>query len=423
MKNMTVYPAQLETQSFGRLRVNATSTLGARPLVGAEITIYSPSEPDKVIERAITNENGQTEAISLPAPNEEYSLEPSSEQPYAEYNIQVKNPGYVSIGVERAELFSNITAIQNVNMRPLEDALGENSELYVIPTHTLFGDYPPKIAENETKSTAETGETVSSNVVIPEFVVVHDGPPNDKSAQNYYVKYKDYIKNVASSEIYATWPEDAITANILSIQSFALNRVHTEWYRNRGHNFTITNSTAFDQKWIPGRNIYENISAIVDKVFCNYLSRPNVTQPILTQYCDGKGVQCPNWMSRWGSKKLADQGYSAIEIIRNYYGDNIFINTSTEISGVPSSWLGEDLTIGFRGDKVRTIQNQFNTISREYPLIPKLVEDGIYGENTANAVKVFQEIFDLPAMGVVDFSTWYKISEIYVAISRIAELV
>lgn len=256
----------------------------------------------------------------------------------------------------------------------------------------------------------------------PEYVIVHDGPPSDAGAQNYYIKYKDYIKNVASSEIYATWPEATLFANILAIQSITLNRVYTEWYRNRGYDFTITSSTAYDQKFMPGRNIFESISQAVDTIFSNYISRPNISQPLFTQYCDGKRVSCPSWMRQWDSKYLGDQGYSAIEILRRFYGDSVYINSSEEISGIPASWPGYDLTIGSTGEKVRQLQNQLNGISKGYPLIPKITADGIYGERTAEAVKVFQKVFNLPQTGVVDYPTWYRISDIYVGVSRIAEL-
>lgn len=194
-------------------------------------------------------------------------------------------------------------------------------------------------------------------------------------------------------------------------------------YRNKGYNFTITSSTAFDQKWSYGRNIFQNISNIVDEMFDNYLSRPNVRQPILTQYCDGQRVTCSNWLSQWGSKFLGDQNYSAIEIIRYYYGNNMFINTAEEISGIPSSWPRVDLTIGSTGDKVRQMQEQLARIAQSYPAIPVITPDGIYGQATRNAVEKFQSIFGLPVTGVVDYRTWYKISEIYVAVTRIAELV
>ena len=205
--------------------------------------------------------------------------------------------------------------------------------------------------------------------------------------------------------------------------SFTLNRVYTEWYRNQGYDFTITSSTAFDHKWIYGRNIFESISLIVDEIFDNYLSRPGVRQPILTQYCDGRQVQCPNWMTQWGSCSLGEQGYSHIEILRHFYGDSIYVNTAEQISGIPASWPGSDLTIGSTGDKVRQMQEQLDEIATVYSAIPRVTPDGIYGSGTANAVREFQSIFGLPQTGVVDFATWYKISHIYVGITRIAELV
>ena len=171
-----------------------------------------------------------------------------------------------------------------------------------------------------------------------------------------------------------------------------------------------------------GRNIFQSIATIVDEMFENYLSRPNVRQPILTQYCDGQRVSCPNWMTQWGSKYLGDQGYSAIEILRNYYGSDIYINTAQGISGIPASWPGYDLTIGSSGDKVRQLQEQLQRISRTYPAIPSITPDGIYGNRTKETVQKFQSVFGLPVTGVVDYPTWYKISDIYVAVSRIAEL-
>ena len=193
-------------------------------------------------------------------------------------------------------------------------------------------------------------------------------------------------------------------------------------YRNKGYNFTITSSTAYDHKWIYGRNIYDNISQIVDEIFDQYVSRPEVRQPILTQYCDGKRVKCPNWLSQWGSKDLGDRGYSPIEILRFYYGDDVYINTAEAISGIPASWPGYNLTVGSKGDKVRQMQEQLDTIASVYNSIPRIATDGIYGNGTKAAVEAFQSIFGIPKSGVVDFKTWYKISQIYVGITRIAEL-
>ena len=414
--------AMQEATDKGELQINVTSTAGGRPIEDASIAISYTGVPESMLERVGTDSSGQTEVLELDAPPEEWSLDPTNErQPYSEYTLDISAPGFEPVSIAGTEILANVRAIQNVRMRP-SDVGREEEEVFVIPAHTLYGEYPPKIAEDEIKPTNESGEIVLSRVVVPEYIVVHDGSPRDTTATNYYVKYKDYIKNVASSEIYATWPADTIRANVLAIMSFTLNRVYTEWYRNRGYDFTITSSTAFDQKWIPERNVYDTISVIVDELFANYLSRPNVRQPILTQYCDGRRVTCPNWMTQWGAKELGDQGYSAIEILRYFYGDDMYINTAQEISGIPVSWPGYTLERGASGDKVRQMQEELNVIAGAYPALPKIAADGIYGPATENAVREFQSVFGLPVTGTVDYRTWYKISEIYVGVSRIAEL-
>lgn len=211
----------------GKLRVVVTSSDDNTPVRDARVRLLSMNEPDNVIVETNTNEAGRTEDVSLSAPPVEYSLEPSAIQPYSEYNIEVIAPGYESIYISGAEILADVTALQNVSLIP--QAKPGTAQSYVIGPHTLYGDYPPKIKEDEVKDVSETGEIVLSRVVIPEYVVVHDGPPSDASAKNYYVRYRDYVKNVASSEIYATWDEAAIIANVLAIMSFTLNRVYTEW--------------------------------------------------------------------------------------------------------------------------------------------------------------------------------------------------
>ena len=416
----SIYTAQTQNLSFsGNLSVNVTSALGFIPVKDASITISLTSNPDTVVETLTTDNSGQTQSVSLPAPNISYSKDPANEiQPYAEYNIAVSAPGYEDAYISGTEILADVTAIQPISLNPLEEP--RPKEPIVIPDHTLYGEYPPKIPEDEIKPVDESGEIVLSRVVIPEYVIVHDGVPQDPTAQNYYVRYTDYIKNVVSSEIYATWPESAIYANTLAIMSFTLNRVYTEWYRNQGYDFTITSSTAYDQKWIYGRNIYSNIDRIVDSIFANYLSRPGVRQPIFTSYCDGSRVTCEG-LSQWGSRYLGEQGYTPIEIIRYYYGNDMYINSTQYISGVPSSWPGYDLTIGSSGQKVLQMQQQLNRIAENYPAIPTIAEDGIYGSGTAEAVRTFQRIFGLPATGIVDYPTWYKISAIYVGVTRISE--
>lgn len=403
----------------GFLRVDVNSRLNQFPIEDAVVDISSQTEPDRILEELTTNRSGQTEEITLPAPSVDLSLEPQDLQPYSEYQITVRAPGFEPMTIQGSEILAGQLSTQPVRLRPVEP--GEGAQDVLIPEHTLYGEYPPKIPEAEIKPMNESGEIVLSRVVVPEFIIVHDGVPNDTSAQDYYVPYRDYIKNVASSEIYATWPEDALVANILAIQSFTLNRVYTEWYRNKGYNFTITSSTVYDQKFIYQRNIFQSISQLVDDIFDNYLSLPNVRQPIFTQYCDGRRVSCPGWMTQWGSCNLAERGYSAIEIIRHFYGSEMYINSAEEVAGIPSSWPGYNLDIGSYGQPVRTIQEQLNTIAEVYTAIPSVVVDGIYGEGTQAAVRRFQEIFGLTPDGIVGRNTWYRISQLYVALAGLAE--
>lgn len=421
---MAFYHMQMQQENIdtGQYQVTVSDRLNNRPIENARVRISYTGAPDSTIEEVTTDSSGRTPVIELTTPPLEYSMEPVEQQPYSEYTIQIEAEGFEPKEIAGSQVLADTLSRQPTTLNVMES--GETFQRIVIPPHTLFYEYPPKIEEAEIKPINENGEIVLSKVVVPEYIVVHDGPVNDSAAGNYYVRYKDYIKNVASSEIYATWPDDTIRANILAIMSFTLNRVYTEWYRNKGYDFTITSSTAYDHKWIYGRNIFASIDRIVDELFENYLSRPNVRQPILTQYCDGKQVQCRNrgWMTQWGSKALGDQGYSAIEILRTFYGNDMYINVAEAISGIPSSWPGYDLDIGASGNKVRQIQEQLNTIAEAYPAVPVVTADGIYGPETQNSVRIFQSIFGLDQTGIVDYPTWYKIQEIYVAVSRIAEL-
>ena len=410
---MSLYKILQNMPDTGSLRVDVTDRNG-RPIDGATADISITGEPESTLESIQTDSNGQTESVELPAPPFEYTENPGVTQPYSEYSIIVRAPGFAPVSINGIDIFSSRRSIQDVR-------LTEASQVVTIGPNTLFGDYPPKIPEASIKPITSTGEIVLDRVVVPGTVVVHDGGPTDTTASNYYVSFPDYIKNVACSEIYPTWPEATITANVIAIVSFTLNRVYTEWYRNKGYSFTITSSTAFDHKWINERNIFDNVGLIVDEVFADYVSKPDVKQPILTQYCDGKRTTCSG-MSQWGSKYLGDQNYSALQILRNYYGSDIYINTAEEVSGIPLSWPGYTLDIGDSGTPVRTIQEQLSAIRRTYSNIPSLAIDGIYGEDTAAAVSRFQSIFDLPVTGEVDYSTWYKISQLYVALEKLAEL-
>ena len=255
---------------------------------------------------------------------------------------------------------------------------------------------------------------------IPQRITVHLGPPNS-DAENVTVSFVDYVKNVASSEIYPTWEESALRANILAIVSFALNRVYTEWYRSRGYNFDITNSTAYDQFFVNGRSFFDNVSRIVDDLFNDYLRRPNFVEPLAAKFCNGTTVTCEG-LSQWGSQNLALQGYNSTQIIRSYYG-NVEIVNNAPVMGITSSYPGMLLRRGTTGPSVVQVQTELNRISQSYPAIPKIPNvDGIFGARTEAAVRKFQEIFGLDVDGIVGRATWYALVRIYVAVNSLAEL-
>lgn len=405
--------------STGRLQVNIFDETVGFPLEGSSVTITN-SKTKNIIENLTTNSSGNSDIINLETPPEEYSMQPNSPQPYTEYTINVSKEGFDPVTIENIQVLPNTTAVQNVFMKKTNENNIQDF-VYPIPPHTLYGDFPPKIAESPVKTLpVAEGFVILDKIVVPEYIVVHDGNPDDDSAPNYWIPYKDYIKNVASSEIYATWPEECIKANILTITSFTLNRVYTEWYRSRGKNFTVTSTTAYDQKFVYQRNIFEEISNIVDEMFSLYITKPQIEQPLFTQYCDGKNVTCPGWLSQWGSKELAENGLNYIDILRNYYGTEIYTEYADQIAGVPISFPGNALESGSVGENVRTIQRQLNSISNNYPAINKIAVDGVYGQSTVDAVKKFQEIFNLPQTGSVDYATWYEISKVYAAVMRLA---
>ena len=417
----------------GFLTISVINASTNRPISNATINIYGMNDQQEntgiVLQNLITDESGQVRNLTLSAPNIEYSLEPSNVKPYSEYIIEAIADGFETVLINGTQILPVVEALQNIPMgssstRKKKSKTRQNGIVYDIPDHTLWGDYPPKIPESSLKPlSAPTGFVVLDEPVVPEFIVVHDGLPEDTSAQNYWVPFRDYIKNVASSEIYSTWPDQTIYANVIAIISFTLNRVFTEWYRNKGYSFTITSSTAYDHKYIHNRNIFDNISVIVDEVFNTFIKRPpTARQPLLAQYCDGKKSQCPDQMTQWGSKDLGDQGMDYESILKYFYGNNIVFSQANIVSGVPVSFPGFTLQLGSNNSYVRTIQNQLNAISNSYPAIEKVTEDGIFGPSTEASVKKFQEIFNLPQTGVVDFKTWYAISRIYVATTKIASL-
>jgi len=410
-----------ELVDTGSLKINVSNLMENFPVSDALVQI-SRTDTAAVIDELTTNASGQTPEIDLKTPPLDYSLDPSGGKPYSEYTLNVIANGFQPVIVEGVQLLPASTALQNINMLQTGNIPVESPRSYLIGPHTLWGIFPPKIPESEVKELPfPSGLVVLPQPVVPEFVVVHLGAPTDNSAQNVWVAFKDYIKNVASCEIYSTWPVQSLRANILAIISFTLNRVFSEWYRGKGFNFTITNSTAFDQSFMNGRNFYEDISTVVDDIFTTYVTRPNIFQPLLTQYCDGVRTQCVGrGMEQWGSKDLGDQGFDALSILRIYYGSDVYLTNAEKVEGVPISYPGYTLQVGSTGEPVRTIQQQLNAISNNYPAIAKQRVDGVYGENTADVVRIFQEVFNLPVTGVVDFATWYAISNIYVAVTGIA---
>jgi hypothetical protein len=285
----------------GRLRVDVSAAGPGMPAANARIRVTPKGESQHIIEDMIADSSGLSPTLNLPAPPLDFSMQPMppGEKPYAEYDVTVSMDGYDDCVVKGVQVLPNATASQPVTLTPVS-AQGGSQDLINISEHTLWGDFPPKIPEEPVKELpASSGFVVLSEIVIPEYMVVHTGPPTNTASAHYTVPFREYIKNVASSEIFANWPKETLKANVLVITSFALNRVYTEWYRSKGYSFTITNSTAYDQAFVYGRNIFTEISQVVDEIFSNFITRPGISQPLMTQYCDGRKVSCPGWMTSW----------------------------------------------------------------------------------------------------------------------------
>lgn len=406
----------------GFIKVELFTAREVVPVSGGNIFILKSTSVDFDKGRILTTDSsGITKILEVDTPDIELSKNKDSEQiPYSVYDLYVRAPGYKDAVVEGVQVFSNEVSIQQVEMIPTtkEREFLEELEHNYIPPHQLIEEMP-RVQVDEKEPIFQS--KVLIRPYIPEFITVHLGAPSSY-AENVTVRFPEYIKNVASSEIYPTWPEHAIRANIYCQISFALNRVYTEWYRNKGYNFHITNSTAYDQYFIKGRNIFENISRIVDDIFNEYITREGYMEPLLAQYCNGTTVTCKG-LSQWDTVKLATDGYETMEILKNYYGDNIELTKTNDIRGIEESFGGTPLKLNSTGSDVETIQRQINRISNNYPAIPKIEPvDGVFGSETESSVKAFQRIFNLYADGIVGKSTWYKISGIYVGVKRLAEL-
>ncbi|MGI6751944.1 MAG: peptidoglycan-binding protein [Anaerovoracaceae bacterium] len=411
-----------DLNDFGRLQVGTFALNIGSPIDNALITVTRTGGEQVVLEEMISDSSGRSAVIELEAPPIEFSLSPDEPKPYSEYDVKVSVEGFRETLIEGVQILPNTTAVQDIMLSPMlgPDMPPEDIE---IDPHTLWGVFPPKVPEDEIKPLPPAQKfVVLPDPVIPEFIVVHDGLPSDVNAPNYWIPFQDYIKNVACCEIYATWPDSTIRANVLAILSFTLNRVYTEWYRSKGYNFTITSTTSLDHAFSYGRNIYDRISMIVDEIFTTFITRPGARQPLLTQYCDGRRSTCPGWMTQWGSMDLGSQGFDALTILRSFYGHDIFLMQANKVAGVPISFPGSNLQLGSTGQAVSTIQEQLNEISNVYTAIQKLRVDGIFGVATRIAVETFQSIFNLPPSGIVDFATWYRISNVYIAVSGLAGL-
>lgn len=424
----------------GTLQIFTNLADEARPLGNVIIRIYK--EEDKVIvydEHFITNIEGLSPIIPLEAKNRELSLDENNrERPYVTYNVECSLEGYTTMLIQGVQIFADDLSYLPISMIPDRARINDSNINFIVDHHLLtnYGgnnvnqsptripqvcepDY--RLIEEEQLKTPERINFVPKGVVIPRQIRVHLGRPT-QNAENVTVDFIYYIKNVCSSEVYPTWPTEALLANIHAQVSLALNRVYTEWYRSKGYDFDITNNTAFDQAFVKNRNIFENISRLVDEVFNEYLRKRNFAEPFYAEYCDGKIAQCPG-MKQWGTLTLANQGLTAIEILQRYYSTDVRLVTTERIEDVTGSYPGTPLRFGSQGDAVQLIQQQLNAISVNYPLIqPIFPIDGIFGEETEDSVRIFQRQFNLTVDGVVGKSTWYKINYIYIAVRKLAEL-
>jgi hypothetical protein len=407
LDNETFSSMEYDNASTGKLQVRVVCERGGRPIESAYVIIRSMDNPDMILLELFTDAIGSTSIIELPAPPFSCSMSPSCYLPYTEYNVQVSATGLKTVMVYGIQVFPDVTAILPIKM-PTKDYCSDTITIVIEP-HTLVKNYPTKEAEPEVKVDYESDKPVE----IPEYIIVHNGVPSDHLAENICNNYKDYIKNVVSSEIYPTWPMDTIYAFVLATTSFTLNRIYTNWYPNQGYNFSITSSTEYDNKWMYGRNYYDTIDLAVNYVFNHYLSRPHIVQPILTQYCNGFFNNCYDRMEKWLAKALGEQGYSVIEILHYFYGDTLYINSTDQINGVPYPWSDGNLAIGSSGDRVLTMQRQLNVIAKVFTSIPSLIVNGDYDQETAEAIRIFQELFGLQVTGEIDYATWYRIAMLY----------
>ncbi len=401
--------------AIGYLTIQARTAHDAVPLANVHITILDNMKNN--IYELTTDENGETQIVPLETLDKSFSQNQYfSGTPYFSYSVLADKEGFHSLSVSDIPIFDGETAVLPVSLVPMQERQQN-------PVQTEISIGKPAVAMQTPRNQEGTAAApyVLRQVVIPNPITVHLGTPN-ATATNIEVSFPDYVKNVASSEVYPTWPNAALRANIYAIITFALNRIYTEWYRSRGYYFDITNSPAYDQYFIYGRPIYDSISRIVDEIFNEYVRRQGQNAPYFTSFCNGTTVTCQG-MSQWGTVTLANQNYSPLQILRSYYPNDIEIVETNIITGVTSSYPGTALRTGSTGLDVQTIQTYLNRIRRNYPAIPAITDSpGVFGDSTRAAVTKFQSVFNLTPDGIVGKSTWYKISSLYTAVTRLAEL-
>lgn len=405
---------------IGYIKIATTTANNGVPVANVSYAIKDDS--GKVLYSGLTDANGDSPVYQLPAPDTAESQQPDENNlPYAVYNVYLTKNQYQSVNKVDVQVFDKITTVVAVNLEPYITGQNDAEQTFITPPQNVAEPTTTRgqIGTNEVLG-GDSGRVLSS-VVIPDYITVHLGTPSNTRAENITVRFIDYIKNVVSSEIYPTWPTNAILANITAIVTFALNRIYTEWYRARGFNFDITNSTATDMAYVKNREIFANIAELVDGVFTVYAHREGFRNPYFTEFCNGTTSTC-NGLSQWGTVTLANNGYSVLNILRYYYPKDLILSNAPT-GTVQNSYPGTPLRIGSSGLDVKRMQNYLNRIRGNYPLIPGISPvDGVFGAQTEAAVKAFQSAFNLTSDGVVGVSTWNKISQIYVAVTGLSEL-
>ncbi len=398
--------------SSGILRVQSFTSRLAAPLGFVDVTVTGQNFSKSFT----TDANGNAPDLSIEAPDKSYSLdEQSTTRPFALCSLQASKPGWLGLELTDIQIFDGQTTLAQLEMLP---GSSENALEPTAPRSPLFEGSGGSGPAPDSSDCVEPA--ILRQVVIPENITVHLGRPA-ASAQNVTVSFRHYIANVASSEVYPTWPEDALRANIHAQISLALNRIYTEWYRSKGYDFDITNSTSYDQYFVYKRTIFEVMERLTGEIFNTWVQKGSGAEPYYTEYCDGKTVSCPG-MKQWGTVTLANQGYTPLQILRYYYGSDISIRRSSNIAAVQQSYPGSSLRVGDSGTNVSILQRQLNRITKDYPSFGTLAVDGVFGSAMEQTVKNFQRQFNLTADGVVGRATWYKISYIYASVKKLAEL-